>query len=420
MHKLFLIGSYLFVLNTFSQTWLTVGSPAFTSGLINCACEYNGKLVVCGSFSEAGGVPCTSIAAWDGSVWSNDFGYPLTSAPVNACCVFQNELYIAGNFSTIDGIPCKGIAKYDGTNWSPVGNGPFDDTQNYIYDMIVYHDELILFGYYSKIGDVSRSCISSYDGTQFNSLSNGVFLTGWSNRHKLEIYNDKLYVSSPVLGSADGSLVNSIACWDGVSWSDVGNYPGGGVFDTENYDSLLIMVNTNTGYLFTWNEISHSTISLGSIDMGVYTTLEKYGNYLLVSSGSKDYAYYNSTWMDISFPMAENDFIVYNGKLYKYGSAGMTGYNIAVLNTGLPASIEQFEKDSVSLFPIPAESLINICSPIEIKRIYLTTLDGKKMLDLTSESGLTEINVEGLSTGEYVVSIYFNNETHITRLIYKK
>lgn len=82
------------------------------------------QLIVAGQFDQAGNVPCSSIAAWDGNSWSalgsgiDGFVFKLLAFDPDG----QGEqLYAMGSFSSAGGQMVDGSAVWDGSTWSPSG-----------------------------------------------------------------------------------------------------------------------------------------------------------------------------------------------------------------------------------------------------------------------------------------------------------
>ncbi len=64
--------------------------------------EYNGELLVGGDFANAGAIPASFMASWDGFSWSA-LG-DGTSDDVHALTVFEGKLIAAGKFHTAAGL----------------------------------------------------------------------------------------------------------------------------------------------------------------------------------------------------------------------------------------------------------------------------------------------------------------------------
>ncbi len=103
-----------------SGTWSPLGQG--TNGFIKAMASMlnDGNLVVGGGFNQAGGLPATCIAQWDGNAWSpvgsviNNNVYALTT-------LRDGHIAAGGDFTT----PSSGVALWDGTSWvgTPGTNG---------------------------------------------------------------------------------------------------------------------------------------------------------------------------------------------------------------------------------------------------------------------------------------------------------
>ena len=84
----------------------------------------DGSLIAGGEFQSAGGVQARGLARWDGVAWS-EFG-GVTGAAFPAGAVYRllplanGDLMIGGNFQSIAGVPCNSLARWNGTSFQPV------------------------------------------------------------------------------------------------------------------------------------------------------------------------------------------------------------------------------------------------------------------------------------------------------------
>jgi hypothetical protein len=88
-----------------------------------------GDLIVGGDFAKAGDVAATNLARWNGTGWS-PVGDGVTGrialAPPPAVRTLLrdgNELLVAGSFVQAGEVPASGLAGWNGTNWSAVNSG---------------------------------------------------------------------------------------------------------------------------------------------------------------------------------------------------------------------------------------------------------------------------------------------------------
>lgn len=114
-------GDYRRVFHWNGDTTTVLGTPG--SGRINCFTEFNGDLIVGGSFFTMDGVVVNRIARWDGMGWTS-MGTGLNQM-VRSVLVHQGQLYVAGDFTaTADGTTQLAyLARWDGSAFQPVGTG---------------------------------------------------------------------------------------------------------------------------------------------------------------------------------------------------------------------------------------------------------------------------------------------------------
>ncbi len=97
-------------------SWHALGSGL--NGYVSCLAEYNDQIIVGGEFTEAGGVPANHIAAWDPATetWSplGDGLVVTGDMPVEDVLVVADRFYVCGRFSEAGGIPVSNVAYWDG------------------------------------------------------------------------------------------------------------------------------------------------------------------------------------------------------------------------------------------------------------------------------------------------------------------
>ena len=207
-----------------------------------------------GFFRNAGGTEVNKIARWASSGWS-ELGLGLGSAltgDVFALAVFDDgtgtgpALYAGGTIVSAGGNTAVRIAKWDGANWSALGSGmaggPF--FQSRVRALTVYDDgrgngpALYAGGYFTLAGGVQADKIARWDGFGWSSVGTGM---GGSHVNALTVFDDgsgggpALYAAG-FFSTAGGLPANSIAKWDGTSWSPLGNGLTDNVFALAVYD----------------------------------------------------------------------------------------------------------------------------------------------------------------------------------------
>ncbi|MBX3359052.1 MAG: immunoglobulin domain-containing protein [Phycisphaeraceae bacterium] len=234
--------------------------------------EFNGKVIVLGYFSAAGGVPSQGCAIWDGAWhrftpppgftgelgspamvlrvegerlyaggslgffrWEGDqwvsLADPLPGASVYGIAIYQGQPILAGVFQTIGANQYNNIVRWNpGGRWEPVGDGvrQVDYMQGLagVYSLAVYEGDLIVIGNFSHAGPIVASNAARWNGQQWTAMSTS------TRGSALAIYQGNLY-------RAGGSPYHSYSChmditvsmvqrWEG-SWVTVASDTPGGV-----------------------------------------------------------------------------------------------------------------------------------------------------------------------------------------------
>jgi len=118
--------------------------------------NWDGKLVVGGEFTSAGGIAASKVALWDGTNWQA-LGTGLDDT-VCALTVYRGELVAAGRFTAAGAVPANSVARWDGTSWLPLGAGVGGYVSGfgglpYASALAAYRGELIVGGSFTTAGD---------------------------------------------------------------------------------------------------------------------------------------------------------------------------------------------------------------------------------------------------------------------------
>jgi hypothetical protein len=175
-----------------------------------------------GRFRTAGGSPATNIAKWNGSSWS-----PLGSGingSVNGLAVSGSDLYAGGSFRAAGGSPANRIAKWNGSSWSPLGSGMGGDGtfSPTVYALAVSGSDLYAGGRFTTAGGSPANSIAKWNGITWSPLGSGMD----GSVSALAVSGSDLYAGGGFT-TAGGSPANSIAKWNGISWSPLGSGIGG-------------------------------------------------------------------------------------------------------------------------------------------------------------------------------------------------
>ncbi len=197
------------------------------SGSARDAKWYNGKLIVGGDFSYAGGptvwsIPHTgNLAAWDSlNGWSSITPLNNPDFRVNAIQEYQGNLFIGGEFVTVNNISCRRIAKWNGISWSNVGGGFAGNC--YVNCMAVYHNQLYVGGAIGLPNGPNSYYynIARWNGIQWDSVG------GKTNFDVMALavdtVRDVLYAAGG-FRQVGGTTAYGIAMWNDTIWSPVGS-----------------------------------------------------------------------------------------------------------------------------------------------------------------------------------------------------
>jgi hypothetical protein len=129
----------------------------------------DGRLVIGGEITQAGGQNVKDLAIWDGVSWSTLPGGPFGG--VNALAQLANgDLVAAGSFFLTSDPQVSGVARWDGAKWSKLGAVPNDE----VTAMSVRGDRVVIAGDFTSVGGLPARGIARWDGVAWESLGGGV------------------------------------------------------------------------------------------------------------------------------------------------------------------------------------------------------------------------------------------------------
>ncbi|MFO1078786.1 MAG: hypothetical protein U1E73_13775 [Planctomycetota bacterium] len=202
---------------------LQSGWGPVASATVFSMCEFNGELIVAGTFDTAGGQPCNNIARWNGTAFQ-PLGSGLVEiawdAEVRAVAVYQNELYAAGTFDTAGGIAAPGIARWNGVNWSAVGSGlgtAFPGTPGKGMALRVRGTELVVGGDFTQAGGVQANRVARWNGSSFQAFGAGFD----SQVQAIAEFGGQLHVGG-AFSFSGATPIGASARWTGTTWQPIG------------------------------------------------------------------------------------------------------------------------------------------------------------------------------------------------------
>ena len=147
--------------------------------------------------------------------WVSMGGYPGANGPINAAVVDgSGNLYIGGHFTVVGNVPATNVAKWNGSSWLALGSGIDDE----VYALAVSGHELYAGGVFTAGSRTSR--ISKWNGswTEVGAMNGNVYALASAGS---DLYAGGLFAQAMTTGGV-AVTVNSIAKWNGSSWSALG------------------------------------------------------------------------------------------------------------------------------------------------------------------------------------------------------
>jgi hypothetical protein len=136
--------------------WVEIGT---TDGRANAMAEWEGHLLLAGTFTMVNGQPCQRLATWDGSAWSQ-FGGGVSGAEVRSLLADGDTLYVGGTFTAVDGVPASNVAAWSSGQWSSLGSGlPYTVTG------LGRRGDLVVAGQTSTLAPDAGTALQAWDGT---------------------------------------------------------------------------------------------------------------------------------------------------------------------------------------------------------------------------------------------------------------
>jgi trimeric autotransporter adhesin len=190
---------------------------------VNAMAKMNGQLCIAGNFSTASSLRVNNLACWNGTSWTGSGNG--TNRPVLAMQAYGTGLVLGGSFTT----GSHHVTIWDAGDWQPMNSGQASGLMGlngYIRSMVEMDGNLYVAGRISGAGGLMANSIARWDGSSWSALGEGMDL----EIAALAVYNGDLHAAGE-FRFAGGNTISGIARWDGEEWHAVGSSsPLGGVF----------------------------------------------------------------------------------------------------------------------------------------------------------------------------------------------
>ncbi|MFN8629701.1 MAG: fibronectin type III domain-containing protein [Chloroflexota bacterium] len=230
----------LVVFDPATGAWVGLGSNGAGDGALNNQVNdvvwFNGTLIVCGRFTNAGGlVGASYVAAWNGASWARKGGSAFTDG-VYTLAVAGGLLYAGGDFVNAAGdATADHVAVFDGYAWHGIDapsavNGTITDT---VYDLAALDDgRVYIVGNFYNIGPsgkCDRVCWWDPASESWNPVGGSAALDEvfTSSIFGLLLSGSRIYVAGDFENAAGNSRADFVAMWNGSAWTNLGSNAGG-------------------------------------------------------------------------------------------------------------------------------------------------------------------------------------------------
>lgn len=201
--------------------------------------RFQGDIVAGGNFKNAGDTRLgANVARWDGSRW-HSFGDGLNNADgtadVSALETYAGSLYVGGIISQAGDVPVSNLARWDGSRWLSVANADLGAVS-----ALRRHDGLLYIGK-NFFGTVCDQPVCSWDGAVVQPVGtapNGTITA-------MESY-DGLLIAAGAFTNAGATQLRSLAAWDGTSWTEF----AGGVITASGGAARVDLMAADENHLF--------------------------------------------------------------------------------------------------------------------------------------------------------------------------
>ena len=219
-----------------SQTWSSLGA-GFAGSVYVLIAMPNGDIVA-GAGNAQSPARAVDLRRFDGANWSpllttigDPPGVPFEGSIAALHVLPEGDLLVGGDFTSIDGVAAAGLASWNGTSWTEYAGGVGGVYYRVSKFGELANGDLVVGGQFATAGGVSANNIATWDGSTFSPLGGGLanpgpFAAAPTVTGIVTRANGDLFVCG-MFQDAGGVAVNSVATWDGGSWSAMGAGLGG-------------------------------------------------------------------------------------------------------------------------------------------------------------------------------------------------
>jgi hypothetical protein len=197
---------------------------------------HENQLYAAGWTAQNGNRP--AVFRWTGATWEQLGGLFTEDGTIEDLVVFEGDIIAAGDFDDVGGVPARRVARWNGAAWAPVGEGiggAGDFTNPLVRDMEVFQGNLYAAGeFYSTGNDVLVESIAKWDGSSWSPLvSVPNPAAGGGIIYSLSSDSQRLYMGGQ-FATRGGQSMSNVAAWDGTAYAALGTGVSGAAYDVKS------------------------------------------------------------------------------------------------------------------------------------------------------------------------------------------
>ncbi len=365
-----------------------MGAPM--EGQVTCSIEFGGSIYLGGSFG--GGV--YDLLQWNGTMWIPSAAFASKYAQVTALHAHNGSLYAGGSLTGFAGTS-YGVMHLVGSNWQPIGQ----QFNGAVHALESLNGQLVCAGAFTgqfASQDTTLLHVALLSGNTWQQLADGLNGTVYD----LLMDGDHLY--------AGGNCVSEINLYFGMAritsgastWEQM--MPNIGWYLNSPVDALVSIyaMEAHNGRIYFGGDFGITTLmtygfGLGYID-GVPDAVNVYGNF---NSGVKDLDLIGSSTL-----VAGGDFVSNGGLSVPYVAS-------LDLATSIPNSASA--DGGIRVWPVPAVDRITVSLPEgPVASVSIIDATGREVRALGAVKMNASINVADLAPGTYTLRALREGKTY--------
>lgn len=215
--------------------WSALGQGVATNygrGTVRALTMFGTRLIVGGTFTQAGGTLMSNVALWNNNAWT-----AMKQGAANevyALGAAANDVFMGGYFSTAGTANVNNIARWNGSTWLPLGEGISTGTCCGSVSALAIDASGNVYagGYFSAAGPMSAKSIAMWNGVRWSTLTTGIMDGSYSGTvNAIAVSGNNVYVGGD-FSTVGTTSANNIAVWNRATstWSRMGDGVNGPVY----------------------------------------------------------------------------------------------------------------------------------------------------------------------------------------------